>query len=207
MAEQVFPTKGNLIATKKSLDLAELGYDLLDRKRNILVREMMLLIDKATEIQDKIDITFSSAYNALQRANITLGFCEEFALAIPVETGLLIDYRSVMGIEIPTVVLQETSNTINYSFDRTNSMLDEAYIKFYDVKKLVAELAEIESSVYLLANAIRKTQKRANALKNIMIPQFNSTVKFITEALEEKEREDFSRLKVIKSKKASQEAE
>lgn len=207
MAEQVFPTKGNLIATKKSLDLAELGYDLLDRKRNILVREMMLLIDKATEIQDKIDSTFSDAYSALQKANITLGFCEEFARAIPVETGLVIDYRSVMGIEIPTVVLNETSKTINYPFDSTNSMLDEAYIKFYDVKKLVAELAEIESSVYLLANAIRKTQKRANALKNIMIPQFNSTVKFITEALEEKEREDFSRLKVIKSQKAEQDDE
>lgn len=207
MAEQVFPTKGNLIATKKSLDLAELGYDLLDRKRNILVREMMSLIDKASEIQAKIDSTFEAAYKALQRANMTLGFCEEFAQAIPIETGLLIDYRSVMGIEIPTVVLKESSNTINYSFDSTNSMLDEAYIEFYYVKKLVAELAEIESSVYLLANAIRKTQKRANALKNIMIPQFVGTVKFITEALEEKEREDFSRLKVIKSQKEAKKEE
>ena len=63
------------------------------------------------------------------------------------------------------------------------------------------ELAEVEGSVYRLAVAIKKTQKRANALNNIMIPKFTATIKFITEALEEKEREEFSRLKVIKSQK------
>ena len=78
-------------------------------------------------------------------------------------------------------------------------MLDNAYLKFNEVKNLTAQLAEIENSVYRLANAIKKTQKRANALKNIVIPNFTETVKFITEALEEKEREDFSRMKVIKN--------
>ena len=82
-------------------------------------------------------------------------------------------------------------------------MLDEAYFKFDAVKKLTAELAEVENSVYRLANAIRKTQKRANALKNIMIPRFEETVKFITNALDEKDREEFSRLKVIKRQKSS----
>ena len=81
-------------------------------------------------------------------------------------------------------------------------MLDDAYSKFNEVKRLTAELAEVENSVYRLADAIKKTQKRANALKNIMIPRFEETVKFITDALEEKEREEFSRLKVIKKQKA-----
>ena len=80
-------------------------------------------------------------------------------------------------------------------------MLDEAYLKFIEVKKLTANLAEIENSVYRLADAIKKTQKRANALKNIMIPRFEKTVKFITDALDEKDREEFSRLKVIKRNK------
>lgn len=205
MAEQVFPTKGNLIATKKSLSLAQLGYDLLDRKRNILVREMMLMINTATEIQDKIDQTYSQAYKALQFANITLGFSEEHVQSIPVEQGVSLDFRSVMGIEIPIVHLEESPVALNYSMDSTNSMLDEAYLQFHDVKVLTAHLAEIESSVYLLANAIRKTQKRANALRNVMIPKFQDTVKFITDALEEKEREDFSRLKVIKAQKENSE--
>ena len=80
-------------------------------------------------------------------------------------------------------------------------MLDEAYRRFLNVKTLTADLSEIENSVYRLADAIGKTQKRANALKKIMIPRFEETVKFITDALDEKDREEFSRLKVIKHKK------
>lgn len=197
---QVAPTKGNLMATRKSLELAELGYDLMDRKRNILIREMMQLINKAADVQNRIDSTYAEAYAALQKANLTLGFCEDYIRNIPVEEGLEIDYRSVMGVELPAVRLHSTSYA-NYPLSTTNSMLDEAYEHFQRVKELTVELAEIGSSVYLLANAIRKTQKRANALKNVMIPQFRTTVKDITEALEEKEREDFSRLKVIKQQK------
>ena len=66
-------------------------------------------------------------------------------------------------------------------------------------------MAEIENSVYRLANAIKTTQRRANALKNINSPQFEETVKFISDALEEKEREEFSRMKVIKRTKEQQE--
>lgn len=189
---------------KKSLELAKLGYDLMDRKRNILIREMMLLIDKAGEVQQKIDSTYSQAYAALQRANITLGMCEEFSGATPIDDGLKIDYRSVMGVELPTVQLEDSKLDLRYGWSDTNSQLDEAYLRFDEVKKLTARLAEVESSVYKLANAIKKTQKRANALSNIIIPQFQETIKYITEALEEKEREDFSRLKVIKKQKESE---
>ena len=200
MNNQVFPTKGNLLNTKKSLDLAVLGYDLMDRKRNILGREMMTLIDKAKEIQSRIDKTYAEAYLALQYANITLGICGELAKTVPADNSLKIDFRSVMGVEIPTVDIAppDLTSHIGYGLSHSNSTLDVAYIKFNEVKQLTAELAEIENSVYRLANAIKKTQKRANALKNIVIPNFTETVRFITNALEEKEREDFSRLKVIK---------
>ena len=201
---QVFPTKSNLISTKKSLDLAKLGYDLLDRKRNILVREMMQLIDRASAIQENINSTYAKAYLALQKANVTLGMCTEFAQAIPVDNSLDIDLRSVMGVELPVVTLDDTKPDMYYGLNATNSSLDEAYLSFLEVKKMTAQLAEIENNVYRLADAIKKTQKRANALNNIMIPQFTATIKYITEALEEKEREDFSRLKVIKNQKEQQ---
>ena len=83
----------------------------------------------------------------------------------------------------------------------TTPSLDEAFINFNKVKVLTARLAEIENSVYRLANAVKKTRKRANSLKNVVIPNFKSQIKMITEVLEEKEREEFSRLKVIKSRK------
>ncbi len=203
MPVQAVPTKGNLMATKKSLALAKTGFELLDRKRNILVREMMTLIDRATELQDRIDSTYSKAYLALQRANITLGFCDNISKTVPEETSLRLSYRSVMGVEIPIVTIDdEKEPQLYYGLSSTNIALDEAYFCFRAVKKLTTELAEVENSVYRLADSIKKTQKRANALKNIMIPRFEETVKFITEALEEKDREEFSRLKVIKRQKS-----
>lgn len=201
MAEQVFPTKGNLIKIKKSLELARTGFDLLDRKRNILVRETMALIETAKEIQSLINVTYSKAYEALQAANITLGLVDEMAAAIPEENGVSITYRSVMGVEIPSVSLDAMPRKNYFGYQRTSIQLDEAYARFDDVKRLTARLAEIENSVYRLAQGIRKTQKRANALKNIIIPRFDAQVKFISDALEEKEREEFSRLKVIKKTK------
>ena len=110
-----------------------------------------------------------------------------FAQAVPVDQSLAVDFRSVMGVELPMVSIGETKEDIYYGLHSTNSMLDDAYRCFDEVKHLTAELAEIENGVYRLAQAIKKTQKRANALHNIMIPQFEATIKFITEALEEKE--------------------
>lgn len=130
-----------------------------------------------------------------------MGVVGEFAKTVPVETGLKLDYRSVMGVELPIVEMEESAPGLYYGLDSTNSQLDDVYLKFCEVKRLTVELAEVESSVYRLAVAIQKTQKRANALNNIMIPQFTATIKYITEVLEEKEREDFSRLKVIKKQR------
>lgn len=202
MAIQAAPTKGNLINTKKSLELAEVGYELLDKKRNILIREMMTLIDRANVIQEKIDVAYSEAYKELQRANITLGFCEEIADCVPIDDTITLGYRSVMGVEIPILgTTQAEDNSLYYGLNSTNSILDETYFQFNEVKRLTIELAEIENSVYRLADAIKKTQKRANALKNIVIPRFSESVKYITDALDEKDREEFSRLKVIKQQK------
>lgn len=198
---EIAPTKNNLLQTKKALALAKMGYDLMDKKRIILIREMMHMMQQAEEVQGRIDVTYQEAYLALQRANITLGNTEEFAQTIPIDATLEIDYRSVMGVELPMAELSAQELRLEYGLPDTNSQLDEAYIKFNQVKQLTAQLAEVESSVYKLASAIRKTQKRANALHSILIPRFQQTIRVITEALEEKEREDFTRLKVIKAQK------
>jgi len=207
MANNAVATKGNLINTKKSLTLAKVGYDLMDKKRNILIREMMALIDKANEIQGKIDDAYSEAYLSLQTANITLGFNSARASSIPVENSLHLSYRSVMGVEIPIVTINcdDTKIPLDYGMYATNNVLDNARFKFIQVKKLTADLAEIENSVYRLAVAIKTTQRRANALKNIMIPRFEENVKSITDALDEMEREEFSRMKVIKTQKQNKE--
>ena len=102
-----------------------------------------------------------------------------------------------MGTEIP-LVEYTPSNTIQYSLQDTKASLDLATQNFEKVKALTIRLSQVENSAYRLATNIKKTQKRANALKNITIPSLTNRVKDITVALEEKEREEFTRLKVIK---------
>ena len=201
MALKVVPTKGNLIAMKKSLQLANLGYNLMDQKRNVLIKEMMTLLDGVKIIRDQITSSYQEAYDALQEANISMGLISSIVNSTPEDYGISIAYRSVMGVEIPKISYNQQPLKMTYDIERSNSKVDYAYNCFYRVKQLTVLLAEVENSVYRLANTIRKTQKRANALKNISIPRFESTIKVISEALEEKEREEFTRQKVIKEMK------
>lgn len=194
------PTKGNLIAVKRSYALAKNGYELMDKKRNILIREMMSLIDRAKALQENIDQVFSEAYQAMGRANISMGGSEEVANAMGVDKSVNLRYRSVMGVELPTVSYTKTDvNRLPYGFWETTSALDVAYHHFVRVKELCLELAELENSIYRLAYAIKKAQKRANALQNIVLPNLDADIARISEELEEKDREEFVRQKVIKT--------
>lgn len=201
MNPNTFPTKGNLILAKNSLALATQGYGLMDKKRNILLRELTSLIDQAKSIQSEINETFTDAYQALQKANIELGirFVEEIADSIPEEQSIRIKARSIMGTEIPLVeYVPVQREKPPYSFYSTSDSLDEACLAFEKVKELTARLSMVETSAFRLAESIKKTQKRANALKNITIPSYQALVTEISNALEEKDREEFTRLKVIK---------
>ncbi|MBQ2238735.1 MAG: V-type ATP synthase subunit D [Lachnospiraceae bacterium] len=200
MDPNTFPTKGNLILAKNSLALAKQGYELMDKKRNILIKELMDLIEQAKDIQSEIDITFSEAYKALQRANIKMGIhnVEEICFTIPVDDDIVIKSRSIMGTEIPLVEYRKPEDSLPYSLHGTSAALDIAYKHFEKVKQLTIRLSMVENSAIRLATSIKKTQKRANALQNITIPRYTELVTSITNALEEKEREEFTRLKVIK---------
>ena len=153
MDPNTFPTKGNLILAKNSLSLAGQGYELMDKKRNILIRELLELIDKAKNIQSEIDITFSEAYLALQKANIEMGIrnVEDLSSTVPEENSIVIKQRSIMGTEIPLVEFNESDNKPSYSFYDTRISLDEAVSRFKKVKELTLRLAMIENSAYRLA--------------------------------------------------------
>ncbi len=203
MDPRTFPTKGNLMLAKNSLVLAKQGYDLMDKKRNILIRELMDLIDEARDIQNEIDSTFTYAYACLQRANIEHGInmVSQLAYTVPIEHSVTIQTRSIMGTEIPHVKYTPANEMPTYSFSTTHESIDAATKAFQKVKDLTVKLSMVENAAYRLASNIKKTQKRANALQNITIPMYTNLVYTITNALEEKEREEFTRLKVIKKMK------
>jgi len=198
------PTKGNLIAAKNTLKLSRQGYEMLDRKRNVLIKEIMALSQKAKEIQEHVGDVFADAYLSLQKANITNGISrvENIAHGVNYENSIEIKWRSVMGVEIPILNYKNSTNSMpSYGFGSINSALDRAIYKFNKVKDLIINLAVIENSIYKLAANIKRTQKRANALKNIIIPRYENLVKNIQDILEERDRDEFTRLKVIKRKK------
>lgn len=188
MNPNTFPTKGNLILAKNSLALASQGYELMDKKRNILLRELMGLIDQAKDIQAEIDSTFREAYQALQKANIELGihYVQDIAASVPLEQSIRIKTRSIMGTEIPLVQSQSDWPNLTYAFYSSSEALDQARMNFEKVKELTIKLSMVENSAYRLASSIRKTQKRANALKNITIPTYQNLVTTISNALEER---------------------
>ncbi len=203
MDPNTFPTKGNLILARNSLALSRQGFELMDKKRNILIRELMELIEQAEGIQSQIDYTFRQAYRALQAANMQMGIenIRTISYTVPVDESIRVKSRSVMGTEIPLVEADGGDVIPTYAYYSTKATLDEARMAFEEVKKLTLQLASVENAAYRLATNIKKTQKRANALKNITIPRYEGLVKDIGDALEEKEREEFSRLKVIKQQK------
>ena len=203
MDPRTFPTKGNLMLAKNSLSLARQGYELMDKKRNILIRELMDLIDQARSIQEEIDSTFTYAYQCLQKANIENGISlvSQIAYTVPIEDSIVIQTRSIMGTEIPHVKYTPQTPVPTYAFSTTRESVDRAVDAFRKVKDLTVKLSMVENAAYRLASNIKKTKKRANALQNITIPMYTTLVHDITNALEEKEREEFTRLKVIKRRK------
>ncbi len=201
MNNDSFATKGNLMKAKKTLALCQMGFDLLDRKRNVLIREILQLIDNAKALNGTVEQTFLRAYEALENANITLGVIENLAHSVDIDDGLEISYRNVMGVDVPMLELKPKELNICYGMYNTNSQLDIAYIEFAKAKKLCVLLAETETAIFRLSNAIKRVQRTANSLKNVQIPKYQGIVTQISDTLEEREREEFSQLKVIKSKK------
>ena len=198
------PTKGNLMRARNSLSLARQGYELMDRKRNILIRELTALIDQAREIQEQIDDAYRKAYAALQSANVEMGISavEDISHVIPLEDSIEVLTRSIMGTEIPLVRYTKRELTEpEYALYRTRDVLDKARAAFDEVKDLTIRLSGVEISAYRLAADIQRARKRANALQNITIPRYEELIRTISAALEEKEREEFTRLKVIKRRK------
>jgi len=202
MAMLIAPTKSNLIKAKSSLNLSKSGFELLDQKRNVLIREMMDLAEKAKNIQTEISSIFTEAYEALQVANITLGIknVEDMTYSIPNNESFVVLMKSIMGVDIPIIKYQRSDILPAYGFYNTNLALDRARQQFNEVHYKIYDLAEIENSIFKLAKEIEKTNKRTNALKHIQIPKYQEQIKQIQETLEEKEREDFFRLKRVKNK-------
>jgi V/A-type H+-transporting ATPase subunit D len=198
------PTRSNLLRIKQELEFAREGYEILDKKREVLTNELVRLAQDASMLQDQVRALFSKAYRALEYAQLTMGRerLEWAALAVNKTVEVEIRNRGVMGVPIPNIIAQGESPQTSYSLGDTMSTLDEASVAFREVLVRIPELSEMMTSVWRLARELNKTQRRVNALQHVFIPDYEETVVFIESALEEREREETFRLKVLKTKAA-----
>jgi len=199
--ENVSPTRINLIQTRKTLSLAESGREVLERKRDILLGELRKNIYEAERTRAELSEALSKAYQNLRRANFAKGSdtIANVAIGSSYEADFLLDFRSIMGVAVPMVEFQRQLDVKpDYGFANTNAELDAAFKQFYEALELIADLSRAEGAAFQIANDVRSTQRRVNALKHVLIPMYRNITRQIGQVLEERDREEFVRTKRIK---------
>ena len=198
----VAPTKSNLLSLKRQLAFAEEGYELLEQKRQILISELMRRLARVLDARSEAVDVLRRAFVALGEAQLDIGSdaLERASLAVNMAHDVEISTQQLMGMKIPRVAVRTEALTVQFGLGGTSANTDVAMSRFVDVLPLLAELAELENGVIRLALELRKTQRRCNALSKIFMPNYRETIGYITGALEERERESFVILKMIRDR-------
>lgn len=192
-----------LLILRRRKILAEKGRDLLEEKRDALIMEFRDVLEKMYKVREEVNERVKDAFKELSEVKMLMGplVLEEIASIIPQTLELEVKMRNIMGVRVSLLKVKEKRDQepMLYSFVDTSSKLDTTIEKFRKALRAILRLAEIEGAVRRLAEEIKKTKRRVNALKYVIIPKIENTIRYIEFYLEEMEREDFFRLKRIKS--------
>ena len=198
----VAPTKTNLLRAAQELKFAQLGYELLDQKRNILVIELLNLVDQTVAHQERMEQTLRDAYRTLEEAVLRMGKLRVVHLSstINIDSNIRISQRRVMGVTLPVVATEFAGHPPYYSLMGTSFWIDNAVKGFHDALELMGRFAELRVSLLRLAQEVKKTIRKVNALEKIAIPDLEETVVYIRSRLEENERDMFVLMKLVKAR-------
>jgi V/A-type H+-transporting ATPase subunit D len=193
-------TRSSLLEAQAALAYARQGFELLDRKREVLIARLVSTVQDAEVRRRELQDLLEAAYGELARARMSMGVegVRWAALAIAKDVVLTITERSVMGAVVPTIEVTSPPFRPRYSLEGTTAELDRATEAFGALPDAVARVAETETAISRLVDEIRKTQRRVNALRHIVIPRYDAIIKSVRDALEEAEREAFFRVKLQK---------
>ena len=206
---EIAPTKTNLMRIKRDLGFASEGWELLDQKRKILVVELMGLIDRAVDAQEKVEAKLVEAFDALDQSMLRMGRREVnlIALGMNIISEINFSEKRVRGVSLPRVRVEFDDKSPYFAAAESSIWIDEAIRKFRDVLQLLGSLAEARISLIRLSREVAKTIRRVNALEKIFIPDHEETLKYIETAIEESERESFFVLKLIKGRLSGRKGE
>ena len=200
MDTSTLPTKNNLMRLKEKIRLSKQGHDLLEKKKFILTVEKDKIKNELNELRMELNELIENATLKLKYASIDVGLDDLINISedIQVEENINIKYKTIMGVEIPSIVYEKNEVKLNYGLFGTTSSVDECILIFNKIKEKMIRLAELENTEIRLEESIKSVQKRSNALQDIIIPNDEKLEHEITNILEERDREEFTRLKVLK---------
>ena len=176
---------------------------MLERKRQILVLELMSKVEAARVAQEQVEEAMQHAHRTLERAAMAAGAerLTRESHAVPTDHRLGIRTRSVMGVEVPEVSFSQPEHALLFGLTAGASGADDVLKAFRDALTPIIRLAEVENAVMRLAREVKRTQRRVHALENRFIPDYDETLKFIADSLAEREREDIVIMKKVKRRR------
>ncbi|MDU5460387.1 MULTISPECIES: V-type ATP synthase subunit D [Anaerococcus] len=204
MTETKFaPTKANLMKAKNQLSLINEGYDILDKKRKALIGQYNAKINQRNELNKIVNSCIKDVKKNIKKAIVTTGEdrLKSIALSVPLDESITLKEKKFMQTKIFEIDFDLKKLDLSYSLNLTNSLFDEALLSLNDLKEKVYKLAELDTTIKNLDTEIKKTSKKVNSLEKVQIPNYKAIIKSISSQIEEREREEFSKTKMIKDKK------
>ena len=188
---------------KSQLELINEGYDILDKKRKALIGQYNAKINQRNELNKIVNSYIKDVKKNIKKAIVTTGEdrLKSIALSVPIDNSISLKEKKFMQTKIFEISFDEKKLDLSYSLNLTNSLFDEALISLNDLKEKVYKLAELDTTIKNLDTEIKKTSKKVNSLEKVQIPNYKSIIKSISGQIEEREREEFSKTKMVKDKK------
>ncbi|WP_306485201.1 V-type ATP synthase subunit D [Anaerococcus sp.] len=203
----VAATKANLIKAKEELNLLEGGYDILDKKRKALIGAYDSKIKERNELNDKVNETIKEVSHDFKKVLVSIGESDldSISKTVPIDNSISLKIDKFMQTEISEIHFEDVKLNLSYSFYETNAGFDEAILSFNQLRSKIFKLAELDTTINSLDREIKKTSKKVNSLDKVQIPKYKEMIKTISQSIEEKEREEFSKTKIVKENKIKKE--
>lgn len=203
----VAATKANLIKAKEELNLLEGGYDILDKKRKALIGAYDSKIKERNDLNEKVNETIKKVSHDFKKVLVSIGESDldSISKTVPIDNSISLKVDKFMQTEISEIYFEDVKLNLSYSFYETNAGFDEAILSFNQLRSKIFKLAELDTTINSLDREIKKTSKKVNSLDKVQIPKYKEKIKTISQSIEEKEREEFSKTKIVKENKIKKE--
>ncbi|AAG20273.1 MULTISPECIES: V-type ATP synthase subunit D [Halobacterium] len=210
MAQDIKPTRKNLMEIEDRIDLSERGHDTLEQKRDGLIMEFMDILDQSQDVRSGLEGDYETAQQKINMARAMEGDVAVSGAAAALEEypEITVESMNIMGVVVPQI----ESTKVKKSFDKrgygilgTSARIDEAADAYEELLESIVLAAEVETAMKKMLTEIETTKRRVNALEFKLLPELHEGKEYIDQKLEEKEREEMFRMKKVKDKKEAQE--